>query len=322
MHYLTHGNHFKFGWGDGQYNFDNMAEKYWVDFGRAKYLPKSFRYECVRAAKLIKDNVTQPLLVCFSGGIDSEVIVRSLQEADVNFEVAIMQLNYNGVQNINYHDNKYAFDYVNRHSIPYHVIDMDFADFIKYKFEAEADKYQANYPGVLIHTELIKKFPYHHCILGGGDIRLRRHRFSGRPDVPGMFIEESQVSISAVAAACQQNHGISNRFFMHTPELMLSWLTDPDVAHWIKYESALANKFTVIDFYGIKAFTLYKHWPDMAPRPKYNGFEKLTLWDKSKTDENDPEIIQIIRRVEEKYENGSNMDVVIDYQQLMEKLLP
>jgi hypothetical protein len=322
MHYLTHGNHFKFGWGDGQYNFDNRVGNYWVDFGRAKYFPKSFREECVRAAKLINDNATQPLLVCFSGGIDSEVIVRSLQEANVNFEVAIMQLNYNDMKNVNQHDTKYAFDYVNRYNIPHHVVDIDFVDFIKYKFETGADKYQANYPGVLIHTELIKKFPNHHCVLGGGDIRLRRHRFSGRPDVPGMFIEESQVSISAVEAACQQNHGISNRFFMHTPELMLAWLTDPDVAHWIKYESALANRFTVIDFYGIKTFALYKHWPDMAPRPKHDGFEKLTLWDKSKTDEHNPEVIQIVRRVEEKYKNGSSMDVVIDYQQLMEKLLP
>jgi hypothetical protein len=60
----------------------------------------------------------------------------------------------------------------------------------------------------------------------------------------------------------------------------------------------------------------------MIPRPKYNGFEKLTLWDKNKTDEHDLEVIQIVRRVAEKYENGSSMDVIIDYQQLMEKLLP
>jgi hypothetical protein len=322
MHYSTHENHFKFGWGSGQYNFNNKIGKYWVDFGKAKYLPRSFREECIRAAKLIRENTTHPLLVCFSGGIDSEVIVRSLQEAKIKFEVAIMKLHYNDMQNANHHDNKYAFDYVKTHSIPYHVVDIDFANFIKHKFEIEADKYQANYPGTLVHNEIIKKFSDYHCILGGGDISLKRHRFNGRPKISGMFIEESQVSISAVETAYQQNHGVSNRFFMHTPELMLSWLTDPDVSHWIKYESAFANRFGVINFNGIKAFVLYKHWPDMIPRSKYTGLEKLTLWDKNKENEHDPEIIQIVRKVEEKYSKGSEMDVIIDYNELMYKLLP
>jgi len=322
MYYSTHNNHFKFGWGEGQYNFNSKVGKYWVNFGRAEYMPTSFRTECVRAATLIKNTVSQPILVCFSGGIDSEVIVKSLQEANANFEVVIMRLNYAGAKNVNYHDNIYAIKYVETHHICYHIIDIELSDFIKTKFEIEADNYKGNYLGILIHTEIVKKFPNHHCILGGGDIKLKRHRFNGRPTVPGMFIEESEISISATEAAYCQGHGTSNRFFMHTPELMLSWLTDPDVAHWIKYEYALAGKFTVIDFNGIKAFTLYKHWPDLEPRPKYNGFEKLSLWRPECSQEHDSEIINILNRVKEKYNTGSDSDIIIDYKQLMEMLLP
>lgn len=322
MHYVTHNNHLRFGWGTKQYNFDDKFGKYWVEIGKAKYMPTSFRDECVRAAKLINDNVTQPILVCFSGGIDSEVIVRSLQEANAKFEIVVMRLNYNGLKNVNEHDNEYAFNYAKKHSIPYHIVDFELTDFIKNVFENEADQYKGDYLGILIHTEIVKKFPNHHCILGGGDIKLKRHRFHGRPDTPGMFIEESEISISAIEAAHRQGHGVSNRFFMHTPELMLAWLTDPDIAHWIKYEYALAGKFTVIEFNGIKAFTLYKHWPDMTPRPKYNGFEKLTLWDKTFADDHDPEILQVLSRVTKKYKNGSENDIVIDYQELMKKLLP
>jgi hypothetical protein len=322
MYYVTHDNHFKFGWGSEQYNFDNKVGKYWVEFGRAKYLPKSFKEECIRAARLLGENATQPLMVCFSGGVDSEVIVRSLQDAHVPFEVVIMRLNYNDMKNVNHHDNKYAFDYVREHSIPYHVVDMDLTDFIKNIFEIEADKFKGNYLGILIHTEITKKFPNHHCVLGGGDIKLKRHRFNGRSDVSGMYIEESEISVSAIEAAYRQNHGISNRFFMHTPELMLSWLTDPDIAHWIKYEYALASKFTVLEFNGIKAFVLYKHWPDMTPRPKYNGFEKLTLWDESKKNEHDPELLRILQAVKQKYATGYESDIVIDYKTLINMLLP
>lgn len=322
MYYVTHNNHFKFGWGDHQYNFNDSLGKFWVEFGRAKYMPSSFKDECLRAAGLIRESVSQPLLVCFSGGIDSEIIVRSLQEKNIHFEVAIMILNYNNVKNINQHDNSYAFDYVIKYQIPYHIVEIDLSNFIKNKFKSEADKYQGSYLGILLHTEIVKQFPNHHCILGGGDIKLKRHRYNGRPNVPGMFIEESEISINAIEAAHFQNHGVSNRFFMHTPELMLAWLTDPDVAHWIKIEYALANKYTVIDYHGIKAFVLYKHWPEMIPRPKYNGFENLTLWKPECYHEHDPEIIKILQEVTNKYGKGSDSDIVIDYKQLMEKLLP
>ena len=167
MHYITHENHFKFGWGNEVYNFDKKFENYWVEFGRAKYMPKSFREECINAAKLIGENTTQPIMVCFSGGIDAEIIVRSFQEAGIPIEVAIMQLNYNGINNVNHHDNKYAFDYVMTHSIPYHVVEIDLGEFIKNSFQKEADEFKGDYLGVLIHTEIVKKFPNHHCVLGG-----------------------------------------------------------------------------------------------------------------------------------------------------------
>jgi hypothetical protein len=322
MHYCTHDNHFKFGWGTGLYNFDNKQGKYWVEFGRAKYKPKSFREECVRAAKLIYENATKPLLVCFSGGIDSEVIVRSLQEANAIFSVVIMKINYKELKNINQHDTCYAFDYATKHNIPIIEFEFDLEDFIKNKFEFEADAFGGNYLGILSHTEIVKNFPEYHCILGGGDIKLKRHRYCGRPELEGLFIEESEISISAIEAAYKHNGNVSNRFFMHTPELMLAWLLDYDISHFIKYEKSLVSNFTIVNSDGIKAFAYYRHWPDMLPRPKFNGYEKLTLWKPGKELENDPKIIEILRKVDEKYKNHSINDIVIDYNQLIENLLP
>jgi hypothetical protein len=318
MQYFTHNNHFRFGWGSSEYNFEDKSGDYWVDFGRASYTPTSLRSECVRAATLIRENINTPLLVCFSGGIDSEIIVRSFQEANISFEVVIMRLNYRDQLNVNQHDNIYAFDYVKKHNIPYHVVDIDLEYIIRNVFEIEADKYKGNYLGILIHTEITKQFPQHHCILGGGDLKLKRHRFNGRPAIPGLFIEEGEISLSAIEAAYRRGMGINNRFFMHTPELMLAWLLDPDVAHWIKYEYAFAGNFTVIDYHGIKAFVLYKHWPDMTPRPKFNGFEKLTLWNPNKKHEHDSDIIDILERVRIRYKN--NNDIIISYSDLMNKL--
>lgn len=321
MFYCTHDNHFKFGWGEGLYNFNNKQGKYWVKFGRAQYIPKSFREECVRAARLIYENANKPLLVCFSGGIDSEVIVRSLQEANAVFSVAIMRINYKDLKNINQHDTSFAYAYATKHNIPIIEYEFDLEDYIKNKFETDSDIF-GNYLGILSHTEIVKHFPDYHCVLGGGDIKLLRHRYNGRPELPGLYIEESEISINAIEAAYNNNSSVSNRFFMHTPELMLAWLLDHDVAHFIKYEKALVSNFTTINSNGIKAFAYYRNWPDMEPRPKFNGYEKLTLWKEGKESENDPEIISILRKVADKHKNGSVNDIVIDYNQLIENLLP
>ena len=124
--YTTHNNHFQFGWGDSLFNFDNKIGNYWVKFGRCEYMPTSFKYECTRAAKLISENATKPILICFSGGIDSEVVIRSFQSANVEFEVGIMNLTYLDDPSINKHDIQYALDYVTQHNIKHTIVNIDF----------------------------------------------------------------------------------------------------------------------------------------------------------------------------------------------------
>ena len=313
--YTTHNNHFQFGWGDGTFNFDNRVGQYWVKFGRSAYLPTSFREECVRAARLLGENATNPLLVCFSGGVDSEVVVRSFQEARVEFTVLIMEISYRGAT-VNYHDITYALDYVTEHGIPYRTVTIDLEDFLKNKMLHEVVRYKAGkYIGILLHNEMIKQFPQHHCVLGGGDICLERHRYNGRPEKSGLYLEEEIISVALVESALAQGNNISNRFFMHTPELMLAWLLDSDIQHWIKYEAALASKFTNVNYFGMKAFAIYRHWPDMAIRPKYTGLESVWAWHKTHPQD---ETSKLIAYAETIYET----EIIIDYDDLLSQLKP
>lgn len=317
----THKNHFRFGWGDGTYNFNEKHKPYWVDFGRAEYTPVSFKDECLRSARLIAETASRPILICFSGGIDSEIIVRSFQEQGIPFEVAIMQINYKGMTDLNSHDTQYAFDYVNSHKIKFKKFNFDLESYIRDVYPEKAKIYGA-YFGVLVHNEIIKNFPEYHCILGGGDIKLKRHRFNGRPTTKGLFIEEGIVSISGLETALENNTTVSNRFFMHTPEIMLAWLLDKDVAHWIRLEEALAGGwYGNMNYHLLKAFTLYRHWPDMVIRPKYNGYEQLGLWKDSPPGiVQDQTLIKIFRDLDQEY--GKTNDVIINYETLLEKLLP
>lgn len=314
--YTTHNNHFEFGWGTGLFNFDNRSGKYWMKFGRAEYIPTSFKDECIRAAKLISENATKPVLICFSGGIDSEAVVRSFQEANVEFEVGIMNLTYKDNDSINHHDIIFALDYVKQHNLKYTIVNIDFEDFVRNKLIDNAKKYNTDYVGILLHYEMVKHFPNHHCVLGGGDIRLQRHRNNGRPNLPGLYLEEEVVSIALIDAAREIGNDISHRFFMQTPEIMLAWLLDPDINHWIKYEYALASVWTNMNYFGIKPYVLYRHWPDMAIRLKYTGLEKF--YDLYRNNLIDDDIKQILEEVKQYGET----EIIIDYNDLLEQLMP
>ena len=315
MIYITHNNHFEFGWGEGKFNFYNQIGEYWMKFGRASYMPSSFRSECVRAAKLIGENANLPVLICFSGGMDSEVVVRSFQEAEIDFEVVIMNLKYDNNNNTNDYDNIYAYNYVKQHNISYRTITIDLEEYMLNNFIADAKKYKGNYLGLFIQKEIVRQFPNHHCVLGGGDIKLQRHRYNGRPDRSGLYLEEEVVSVAPMEIGYFQNRGVSNRFFMHTPELMLAWLTDPDINHWIKREVSLVSKYGTINYYGIKAFIYTKHWSDIIDRPKYNGLEGIEFL-KNQNIKNDLTDLLLVA------DSLNQTEIIIDYSELFNMLVP
>ena len=314
--YTTHNNHFQFGWGNGLFNFDDRSGDYWMKFGRADYIPKSFKDECIRAAKLISQNAKKPVMICFSGGIDSEVVVRSFQQANVEFEVGIMNLTFRDNNSINYHDTIYALSYVKKHNLKHTIINIDFEDFLRTQLLNNAKRYNTDYVGILLHYEMIKHFPNYHCVLGGGDIQLQRHRNNGRPHLPGLYLEEEVVSIALIDSAREIGNDISHRFFMQTPEIMLAWLLDYDIQHWIKYEYALASVWTNMNYFGIKPYALYRHWPDMEIRLKYTGLEKFyDLYRNNKLDEDIKQIVDDVKQY------GAT-EIIIDYTELLEQLMP
>ena len=98
----THKNHFKFGyWSDtgGPHWFlppDGTEELTWtVDFGFCEYKPTNFKDECYRAARLITDSTTEIPNIMFSGGNESEVVVRSFMDQEIPFKVSILKFKKN-----------------------------------------------------------------------------------------------------------------------------------------------------------------------------------------------------------------------------------
>lgn len=314
---ITHNNHLQFGWGNGTFNFDNKFGEFWVKYGSVEYQPASFREECVSAAKLIGESSDKPILVCFSGGLDSEIMVRSFQEAGVPFEVAIMKFKYRHDDHINEHETKRAFEIAIEDNIVCHTMTVDIEDYFKNSLPELCKQYRTNNWSKLLVTEMIKHFSNYHCVIGDGKMMLQRHKTNGRRGLTGLYLEEELVNVAAIEVARQTGTTVTNRFFMYTPELMLSWLTDPQVSHWIQYENALNSKYTNMNYYGIKTYMMYQHWPETHIRPKYSGLERMmTLLNR------DLDINEDIRLFFDNINLYKRSEFIINYSTLIEWLNP
>jgi len=280
---FTHENHLKFGWGNGLYNFDDKDQKFWLTPGKVNYIPTSFKDECLRSARLISEAADKPILLGLSGGADSEVTARSFMEAGVPFEVAVAKVIHNGTV-VNEHDIRYAKSFINKYNIKYHMIDVDFNSAVtRFKQIRETNDPAEPYYKINISNHCnIKLFEnFHHdyfCVKGAGDLVINTYRKFNQPPPRkyGLYIGESpSVSETAIYEMAHRNSTNIINFFCYTPEAWLAWLLDPDVRHWIKYEKAFMGEHSWMNNYAIKAFVLFKIWPDMEIRTKLTGYEYI-----------------------------------------------
>ncbi|MBK8202131.1 MAG: hypothetical protein IPK68_07390 [Bdellovibrionales bacterium] len=102
---LTHNSHFKFGYNNKPEAFrTNPEQNWWVKYGRSRRRPLSFRDECMETARTIRAKVTGDIWILFSGGVDSETVLRSFLEAGISVKIAVARYK----DQINLHDISWA----------------------------------------------------------------------------------------------------------------------------------------------------------------------------------------------------------------------
>lgn len=349
---FTHKNHYKFGWGSGTYNFhEKDSGPYWTTYGPAEYEPgpNAFKTECLRAAKLLADSAKKPLAVMYSGGLDSEIALRCLLEVGADVTCIVSKYNYRGTNHINSYDTDYAFDFIKKNGLKVIEVEIDIIDFLTYKYPVLADKFKCNSPTWLLHTHVLSMFPEYHVVCGGGDIQLNRYAYNdtstGLPIDPvidprqienikmGLFVDEKSHIVAAYESAQELGTNCSLRFFRHTAELMLAWLQDTDVSHFIKNEKALScyvrRGISQMHFLHLKPWVFHKYWPDLIPRVKYHGFELTPAWLHMPgvrsgvshiTDR--PEYAEVIAVMDDVASKYSSHHCTIDVNDLYQQLLP
>lgn len=258
MNIFTKENHFRFGYNRDFFNLRKSVNDLWnVKYGRCEREPFDFRRECIETAKLIRKQTTLPINILFSGGIDSEIIVRSFIEANIPITCIIGKFK----NNYNLHDISYAISFCKNNNVEFKEVEVDLINFWKNDLLKYTDKTYCISPQFPVIMSLVDKIDAY-SIIGSGECYLIN-------DNNIWYLVEKEKVASFYRYFLLTNKEGAPGFFQYTPELMLSFLEN-DILKTI-----INSKEAYSDTYKIKPQIYKKMWPDLIERQKYTGFEKL-----------------------------------------------
>ncbi len=281
MFQYTHRNHFKFGYnGDWFANRSRPAEEFTVAYGECTRRPGDFRSECIRAARLVRDSTELPLNVLFSGGADSEVVVRSFAAAGIATKISILRFR----DGLNQHDIRYAIDFCEQAGLAFEFVDLDLLKFWENELFDYAEKSSCVSPqhcATMWLCDQVDGLP----IIGAGECYLTidyvDDYFEGR-FVPGKSpyrvgswdLCEREKDASWYRFLINTGRPGLGGFFQYTPELMYSFLADDWTRKLVRceVEGEVENSNTKL--------AVYKRYFDLRDRPKYTGFEQVMDYDR------------------------------------------
>jgi hypothetical protein len=218
----------------------------------------TWREECKLAAAELYEKHGDKLILCLSGGVDSETVLNSFTAIGIKPKVAIMRYERNN----NLHDINYAFRVAAKNYISPIIIDVDVPKFFENELLDFAEVSQCSSPQVnllMYHANKLDGIP----VLGTGENFLTRKY--GEIEVYDL---ECQKETNLYTYFQSINRECIPAFFQYTPAQMVSFLQKESVYRWV--ETAKKNKF--ISTKKVKHILMNEDF-DLEARPKLTGFE-------------------------------------------------
>lgn len=289
----TENNHYKWGWGEDWFNDPDPAKQYKIHLGYVTRPVKSFREECIAAAKLLASKATKPIIVGLSGGSDSQMVCLALLFANVPFTVVIVKLMTNGILQ-NGHDIKTAYIFCKKYGIEHmdYIIHTD--EFYQTKGKEYAAKYGFTGVETIMQCQTMDFLGNDYCyIMAGGDVVMNSKLpkvvpYSGipqMPNCPGTEIIWWQTPQPIMRHMMEMGYEGTSKFFLYTPELISAYLMDPAVQDFLRARHVTFEVFMTWNpepsqwwkFFQmlIKPMMTLREWPEMVPARKFTGFEQL-----------------------------------------------
>jgi len=268
---LTKNNHMVWGYNNVPWSHRiNTYDSFFMGYGRADETGMSFRESCINAAKEISavaESLNKTPLIFYSGGIDSEAMIVSFIEAGVKFKVAHIKY----LPNYNEHETFYVRKFAERLGIDILEYCVDLLDFLSAR--STFDK------AVRDNSSMIE---LHLMTAITNDIR---DCYFPVLDHPGTYLYRNITDLSKRGKwywkdyefimfyynHCRnENLPACPSFFHWSPEIILSFLTDPEIYNLVNNSQSgkITNRTTTTLLYQ-KTFPEY----NLETRKKYTGFE-------------------------------------------------
>lgn len=295
----TENNHFKWGWEQSDGSVDWYGEpktdsRYHVHIGYVTREVKSFREECVDVVTKMASTTKKPIIVGLSGGSDSQIVSLSLREAKIPFEALIVRFRYGNGSPVNIHDISVAYEFCNKYNINYHEIDVDLDRFYRGRAILISKKYNMPKLRTIIQTEAMDWAAangYYYIMAGGDPVfyPLMHHK-AVEHGIP-MMTNQCSVPCWLEGPVPIMQYMIDNeyegcsKFYLYTPELHVSYLTDPVTTEFLRTKEIIYDNFLEWFPYPDKWWKIFqnifkpilttKHFPEIIPAKKFTGFEGI-----------------------------------------------
>jgi hypothetical protein len=255
-------------WHYDSHSTASAAQRFTMTYKPLTRAPMRWREEVLATAQHIADSETRPLVVCMSGGIDSEVIARAFIELGVSFSALTAEF----TDGSNTHDTDHARRFCAAQGITQHWLKLDpvqaFGDGMERWI---SDGYEAWSPYRYLQLYLLERAER----LGACSVH------GGGTDCQTYFTVNHQICYkqnSGVVCALQwmaRNHQRHYPYFYSsTPEMVAAYQQIDLIAVMLR-DSNYFRSFSRSSYSPEKQIVMHAQWPGMAPRPKYDGFENI-----------------------------------------------
>lgn len=264
---FTLDNHLKYTIGDRLYGYrETPIEKYKVTCGqidKAYYKTSDWVNEQYRTADAIYQEFGKDLMVMFSGGTDSEIVLRAFKHIGITPRAVFVKFKYD----YNIADLYMAEKIAQNMGIKIEVVEFDVKDFYHsgqaWEFAAEIQCRQMAYLTVYHHIRKLQT-----PAVMGGEMLFKRH--VDRAGSRWYYCIRENEDASAMRFSNKYEIPLVNEWFSYTPEMMGYYLEHPKI-RWLFSErynyklSSVSSKNTI----------LHQYMPDLLEKRKTHGYERL-----------------------------------------------
>lgn len=264
---FTHNNHLTYTIGDRLFGYrETPYEKYKVNVGEidlSHYKNSNWLQEQYRTADIVSKEFGKDLVLMFSGGTDSEIVLRSFLEIGIVPRCCFI----NFIGDYNSQDRLLAQQICDELNVKLEVLDFDVKEFYYSGQAAEfAESLQCRQIAYLtVYYNILKlQMP----AVMGGEMLMRRHVYHNGSQWYYCFRENEDAS--AMRFSLKHSIPLVNEWFSYTPEMIAYYLEDPDIQRLIteKYNYKLASVSS-------KNQILQRLFPNLVDKVKTHGYEQL-----------------------------------------------